>query len=98
MADIRIGTSAFTAEGWVGSFYPEGTQPRDFLSYYATKFDTVELDNTFYRTPTLSTVQRWNTKTPSGFIFAGKVPQLCCGGSYVARSAAGPLSPALDVI
>jgi uncharacterized protein YecE (DUF72 family) len=75
MADIRIGTSAFTAEGWVGSFYPEGTQPRDFLSYYATKFDTVELDNTFYRTPALSTVQGWNTKTPSGFIFAAKVPQ-----------------------
>src|ERR1700719_3568106 len=75
MTDIRIGTSAFTAEGWVGSFYPEGTQPRDFLSYYATKFDTVELDNTFYRTPALSTVQGWNTKTPSGFIFAAKVPQ-----------------------
>jgi uncharacterized protein YecE (DUF72 family) len=76
MADIRIGTSAFTAKGWVGSFYPEGTQPRDFLSYYATKFDTVELDNTFYRTPALSTVQGWNTKTPSGFIFAAKVPQV----------------------
>jgi len=76
MADIRIGTSAFTAEGWVGSFYPEGTQPRDFLSYYATKFDTVELDNTFYRTPALTTVQGWNTKTPSGFIFAAKVPQV----------------------
>jgi uncharacterized protein YecE (DUF72 family) len=76
MADIRVGTSAFTAEGWVGSFYPEGTQPRDFLSYYATKFDTVELDNTFYRTPALSTVQSWNTKTPSGFIFAAKVPQV----------------------
>ena len=76
MADIRVGTSAFTAEGWVGSFYPEGTQPRDFLSYYATKFDLVELDNTFYRTPALSTVQGWNAKTPSGFIFAAKVPQV----------------------
>src|ERR1700692_2751647 len=76
MADFRIGTSAFTAPGWVGSFYPEGTQPRDFLSYYATKFDTVELDNTFYRTPALTTVQGWNTKTPSGFIFAAKVPQV----------------------
>src|SRR6202451_690617 len=76
MADIRIGTSAFTAEGWVGSFYPEATQPRDFLSYYATRFDTVELDNTFYRTPALTTVQGWNTKTPSGFIFAAKVPQV----------------------
>src|SRR5580700_7251836 len=76
MADIRIGTSAFTAAGWVGSFYPEGTQPKDFLSYYATKFDAVELDNTFYRTPSLTTVQGWNTKTPSGFLFAAKVPQV----------------------
>jgi hypothetical protein len=51
MTNILIGTSDFTAEGWVGSFYPAGMQPRDFLSYYATKFNTVELDNTFYRTP-----------------------------------------------
>jgi uncharacterized protein YecE (DUF72 family) len=76
MTDIRVGTSAFTAEGWVGSFYPAGMQPREFLTYYATKFDTLELDNTFYRTPALSTVQGWNAKTPSGFIFAAKVPQI----------------------
>src|SRR5271156_629313 len=76
MADILVGTSAFTAEGWVGSFYPAGMQPRDFLSYYATQFKTVELDNTFYRTPALSVVEGWNLKTPSGFLFAAKVPQI----------------------
>jgi uncharacterized protein YecE (DUF72 family) len=76
MANIRIGTSAFTAEGWVGSFYPKGMQPRDFLTYYATKFDTVELDNTFYRTPSRSTVEGWNQKTPPGFLFAAKIPQV----------------------
>src|SRR6266851_481420 len=75
MADIHIGTSAFTAEGWEGSFYPAGMKPADYLSFYATQFDTVELDNTFYRTPALSTVQGWNAKTPPGFIFAAKVPQ-----------------------
>jgi uncharacterized protein YecE (DUF72 family) len=58
---VFLGTSAFTAEGWEGSFYPNGMKPADYLSYYATKFDTVELDNTFYRTP--------------GFIFAAKIPQ-----------------------
>jgi uncharacterized protein YecE (DUF72 family) len=73
---IRIGTSAFTADGWLGSFYPEGMQPRDFLSYYAAKFDTVELDNTFYRTPAISTVEGWNLKTPPGFIFTAKIPQI----------------------
>ena len=73
---LRVGTSAFTAEGWEGTFYPAGKQARDYLSYYATQFDTVELDNTFYRTPALSTVQGWNAKTPEGFVFAAKVPQV----------------------
>jgi uncharacterized protein YecE (DUF72 family) len=51
-------------------------QPRDFLSYYATRFDTVEIDSTFYRTPSASTVKGWNAKTPPGFVFAAKVPQV----------------------
>ncbi len=75
-AEIRLGTSAFTAAGWEGSFYPEGMKPADFLSYYATKFDTVEVDSTFYRTPAISTVKGWYAKTPAGFLFAAKVPQL----------------------
>ncbi|MGB6458687.1 MAG: DUF72 domain-containing protein, partial [Candidatus Acidiferrum sp.] len=76
MADILLGTSAFTAAGWAGSFYPAGMKPTDFLSYYATQFNTVELDNTFYRTPSVSTVEGWNLKTPPGFIFAAKIPQV----------------------
>src|SRR6266850_8575754 len=98
MADIRIGTSAFTAAGWVGSFYPKGMKSTEYLSFYATKFDAVELDNTFYATPAVSTVKGWYAKTPPGFLFGAKVPQICCGVSYVAQSAAGPLSPALAVI
>jgi uncharacterized protein YecE (DUF72 family) len=73
---IRLGTSAFTAAGWPGSFYPENLKPADYLSYYATQFDTVEVDSTFYRTPSESTVRGWNAKTPPGFIFAAKVPQV----------------------
>lgn len=73
---LRIGTSSFSAEGWVGPFYPRETQPRDFLSYYTTKFDTVEVDSTFYRTPSISTVQGWDRKTAKGFVFAAKVPQV----------------------
>src|SRR6202043_383957 len=73
---IRLGTSAFTAAGWEGTFYPAGMKPAEFLSYYATQFDTVELDNTFYRTPAVSTVKGWYAKTPPGFLFAAKVPQI----------------------
>jgi uncharacterized protein YecE (DUF72 family) len=74
-ARIRIGTSAFTAAGWRGAFYPESLKPADYLSYYAQHFDVVEIDSTFYGTPRVSTVQSWNAKTPHGFIFAAKVPQ-----------------------
>jgi uncharacterized protein YecE (DUF72 family) len=49
---------------------------RDYLSFYATEFDTVEVDSTFYRTPALTTVQAWYSKTPPGFVFAAKVPQV----------------------
>ena len=76
MAEIRIGTSAFTASGWEHSFYPEGMKTADYLSFYATKFDTVEVDSTFYRSPSKTTVQGWDTKTPKDFLFAAKVPQV----------------------
>lgn len=72
---IRLGTSAFTAAGWEGTFYPEGMKPADYLSYYAERFDTVEIDSTYYRTPSAATVRGWEAKTPPGFLFAAKVPQ-----------------------
>jgi uncharacterized protein YecE (DUF72 family) len=75
-ASIILGTSAFTASGWEGTFYPAGMEPADFLSYYATKFDAVEVDSTFYRIPAISTVKGWYAKTPPGFLFAAKVPQV----------------------
>src|SRR5882757_3761672 len=76
MPSLYIGTSAFTAAGWEGSFYPEGTKPADYLSYYATRFNSVEIDSTFYRTPTEATVKGWERKTRVGFVFAAKVPQV----------------------
>jgi len=66
----------FTAAGWEGSFYPPGMKSRDFLSYYATQFATVEVDSTFYGCPTASTVSNWAARTPEDFIFSVKVPQV----------------------
>jgi len=54
MSSLYIGTSAFTAAGWEGTFYPEGTKPADYLRYYAQHFNSVEVDSTFYRIPSLS--------------------------------------------
>jgi len=73
---ILLGTSAFTAAGWEGSFYPRGMQSRDFLSYYATQFATVEVDSTFYGCPSASTVNNWAARTPEDFIFSVKIPQV----------------------
>ena len=73
---IFLGTSAFTAAGWAGTFYPAGMKPGEYLSFYAEHFDTVEIDSTYYGTPKASTVQAWAQKTPANFIFSVKVPQI----------------------
>ncbi len=73
---MRIGTSAFTAAGWPGTFYPEDAKPADYLSLYAEHFDAVEVDSTYYRIPSASTVKGWHDKTPPGFVFAAKIPQI----------------------
>jgi uncharacterized protein YecE (DUF72 family) len=73
---VRLGTSSWSADSWVGSFYPAGTPAADFLPWYAKHFDTVEIDATFYRTPSPAMVEGWKRKTPDGFIFAAKAPQV----------------------
>jgi uncharacterized protein YecE (DUF72 family) len=73
---IYLGTSSFTASGWEGNFYPDGMKPREFLTYYATQFSTVEIDSTFYGTPSACTVTGWHEKTPPDFLFAAKMPQI----------------------
>ena len=72
---LHLGTSSFTAEGWERSFYPQGIQARDYLSYYATQFGSLEVDATFYRIPAVSTVTGWAANTPPNFLFALKAPQ-----------------------
>jgi hypothetical protein len=69
---LLLGTSSFTAGGWQGSFYPPGMQTRNFLSYYATQFRTVEIDSTYYGTPSASTVTNWYERTPGTTGHSGK--------------------------
>ncbi len=72
--NLYLGTSSWSAESWVGPFYPPGTPPADFLPFYATQFRTVEIDSTYYRIPSRKMVQGWRDRTPPGFIFAAKFP------------------------
>jgi len=73
---ILLGTSAFTANGWEGTFYPAGMKPADYLRHYGTRFRTVEIDSTFYGAPQAARVLAWYEKTPRDFVFAAKVPQV----------------------
>ncbi len=72
---LRLGTSGWDYPDWIGPFYPSGTARSDFLMHYAERFDTVEIDSTFYRMPTARDAQRWAARTPAGFRFCPKVPQ-----------------------
>jgi uncharacterized protein YecE (DUF72 family) len=74
-ASVRIGTQGWNYQDWVGSFYPPGTRPADFLAIYARAFDTVEVDSTFYAVPAPSTVRSWAARTPPGFLLSLKLPQ-----------------------
>ncbi len=74
--NLHLGTSSWSSEDWVGSFYPSGTPPANFLAEYAKHFDTVEVDSTFYRTPAAAMVNNWRQRTPAGFVFAAKIPQV----------------------
>lgn len=73
---LRLGTSSWSCEDWVGTFYPPCTPQSDFLGAYAQHFDTVEVDSTYYRIPSESMVRNWRDRTPPGFTFAAKFPQV----------------------
>jgi uncharacterized protein YecE (DUF72 family) len=69
---IRIGTSGWHYNHWVGPFYPQGLRKEQWLEYYAQHFDTVELNNTFYHLPRAQTMVNWHDRVPAGFVFAVK--------------------------
>jgi uncharacterized protein YecE (DUF72 family) len=68
---VHIGCSGWNYAAWKDEFY-EGKPPRLWLRHYARYFDTVEVNNTFYRLPLETSVARWVEETPPGFVFAVK--------------------------
>jgi uncharacterized protein YecE (DUF72 family) len=69
---VHIGTSGWQYDDWRGSFYPDHLPQRAWLEFYAERFGTVEVNNSFYRLPERTTFERWRTQTPAGFVFAVK--------------------------
>ena len=69
---IRAGTSGWSYKEWKGFFYPEKLPAKDMLRYYSERFPTVEVNNTFYRLPNLTTLEGWLSQVPEDFSFVLK--------------------------
>jgi uncharacterized protein YecE (DUF72 family) len=70
--EIRIGTSGYHYKHWQGPFYPVKLRANQMLDFYSRLFDTVELNNSFYRLPTEAAFDDWRTSTPANFLFSVK--------------------------
>ena len=69
------GCTGWAMKEWVGTVYPTGTKPTDFLRQYALQFNTIELNATHYRVPDSDTIQKWKEQTPADFRFCPKILQ-----------------------
>jgi uncharacterized protein YecE (DUF72 family) len=76
MKPARIGCSGWNYADWRGTFYPQREPQRRWLELYAQRFDTVEVNNTFYRLPSESVLREWAEQVPEAFTFILKAPQL----------------------
>jgi uncharacterized protein YecE (DUF72 family) len=72
MTEVRVGCSGWMYDDWRGRLYPERDPKRRWLELYATHFDTVEVNSTFYRLARRDAVAAWVEQTPPGFVFAVK--------------------------
>lgn len=73
--DIHIGTSGWHYAHWKGPFYPEGMSNNRLIAYYAERFDTAEINNTFYQLPKEKTLADWREAVPPDFVFPVKASQ-----------------------
>ncbi len=70
-----VGTSGYSYPKWKGSFYPKKFPQQEMLNYYAERFSTVEINNTFYKMPDAKSMEALAAKVPNSFRFAIKAPQ-----------------------
>jgi uncharacterized protein YecE (DUF72 family) len=69
---VRIGISGWTYRAWRGDFYPQGLRQRDELAYAAARFDSIEINGSFYSLQRPTSYETWRAQTPEGFVFAVK--------------------------
>lgn len=102
--NLFIGTSGYAYKEWKGSFYPKDLPAKEMLGYYAARFDAVEINNSFYKTPSLSALEGWATEVAASpdrdpkapFLFALKAPQRITHFKRL-KDAAEPLTEFIQV-
>lgn len=72
---IHIGTSGWSYDHWHGVLYPHGSAPWDRLGYYVQQYQTVELNSSFYKWPTIPAFKSWQRRLPPGFLLSVKAPR-----------------------
>lgn len=75
MGALYAGTSGFAYDAWKPDFYPQDLKSKQYLGYYATRLNAVEINYTFRRLPSPSTLENWVQATPDGFVFVLKAHQ-----------------------
>jgi uncharacterized protein YecE (DUF72 family) len=73
--NLHVGTSGYSYKEWKGRFYPKELPAQQMLRYYGERFGTVEINNTFYRMPSVSVLQGWADTVPAHFKFVLKAPK-----------------------
>jgi uncharacterized protein YecE (DUF72 family) len=94
---IHIGTSGWHYDHWRGPFYPGGLSKDDFLPFYADRFQTVEINNSFYQLPRKRTLEKWRDGVQAGFVFAVKASRYITHMKKL-KDPEKTLSPFLEVI
>lgn len=72
----KIGCSGFYYKEWKDFFYPKGLAQKDWFKFYAEHFNTIEINASFYKTPTEKSLQKWHNDSPADFVFTMKAPRL----------------------
>src|SRR3954462_15993170 len=73
--NLYVGTSGYSYKQWKGPFYPEDLPDKQMLHFYAERFRSVEINNTFYRMPKEAVLEAWASEVPADFKFVLKAPQ-----------------------
>lgn len=75
-SELFIGTSGWSYKHWAAIFYPQQTKPAQYLEYYVTRFNCVEINSSFYHLPQKKTAESWMKRTPGSFWFCPKLSRL----------------------